>query len=326
MATADQVNALISSHLDGDDERFMSIVMQIAAHASKNGHRSIASRIQAIVNHTRPLRPMRVELDGLLALHATPFKLEDMVLGTETRRAIDRVILENREKEKLAEHNMVPRRKLLLTGPPGCGKTMTASAVASALDMPLYKVVHANLFKSFMGETSANVAKVFEHVRANAGVYLLDEFDAMGSDRNWSDNSGPGGEIRRVVNALLTLLEGHDSSSLIIAATNHGDMLDNALFRRFDDVIRFPLPSVQQSLDVVSRVSRRVGLPIEGDLDKSLLDGLSHSEVESACVDAAKDSVLAGLAHTPSDLVESALRARGVARANAIPCGEGKRL
>lgn len=308
MATADQVRALITSHMDGDDDRFVAISRQIAAKAESNGHNSISKSILKLLERRR-LSPLRLDLHGLLEVHEPRVGLGDMVLDDETRARLRWVLKENegRGRNKLLERGMRPRRKLLLVGPPGCGKTMTASVLARELELPMFSLAIHSLIESHMGETASNLAKVFDQMRKHAGVYLLDEFDAIGTERDWSGKDGAAaGETRRVLNSLLVLLEKDESNSLILAATNHDDMLDGALFRRFDDVIRYPMPTAEMRIELMIRAIRRtdVGVPDDLPAAASVGDGLSQSEVESACLDAAKEAVLNDLTRIPEGALE----------------------
>jgi len=319
MTTVDQVCGLISSHLDRDDERFMTIVRQIEAGASRNGHRSIQERIQSILSRGRRMTPqLRVMAGGLVAELEPTVHFDRMVLSDKTRGAIQRVIDENKARDKLHDHKLWPRRKILMVGPPGTGKTITASALASGLGMPLFHVQQSGLIESYMGHTSENLAKVFEHIRQDVGVYLFDEFDALGTERDWSGpGSGPAdGEMRRTLNSLLVMLERDDSQSLILASTNHASILDRALFRRFDDIIRFGLPTSCQAFELVQKVFEGIGFHLEGEIVANAVGSLSHSEIESACLESAKRVLLShegpttGEMAVPADVLVSELRSR----------------
>jgi SpoVK/Ycf46/Vps4 family AAA+-type ATPase len=227
----------------------------------------------------------------LLAISYPKARLSDMVLGENLASEIRRVIREQRHAEKILAHGLSPRRKLLLLGPPGTGKTLTASVLAGELGLPLFQVRLDGLLTKFMGETAAKLRQVFEATGQTRGVYFFDEFDAIGSQRSASNDVG---EIRRVLNSFLLMIEQDQSHSLILAATNHPDILDTALFRRFDDVLSYTLPDTQQieellrsRLEVVTRGVRWSGLAAESA-------GLSYAEVGRAVEEVLKAALIEG--------------------------------
>ena len=243
MSTARHIMALLKSHLEGDDKEFLSVAMQAAAHEANLGHGNVAQQLRDLIDEAklrasavrnRPgqlivLEP-RGELANVLSVQNPNIRLSDMVLPEALDERLMRVILEHRQQKRLREHALNPRRKLLFIGPPGSGKTMTASALAGELHLPLFTIMLEGLITKFMGETAAKLRSVFDAIRQTPAVYLFDEFDALGTHRTQANDVG---EIRRVLNSFLQFLEKDTSNSLIVAATNHPEMLDRALFRRF---------------------------------------------------------------------------------------------
>ena len=240
MASGDQLKALLKSHVDGDGcERFFSVAMQVAAHEAQRGHGRLAQDLRAMIDAAKgapstgapvPIGRPRGELANLLEASYPQARLGEMVLGAELASQIDRVIREQRHAARIVERGLAPRRKLLLAGPSGTGKTLTASVLAGELGLPLFQVRLDALITKYMGETAAKLRQVFEATRRTRGVYLFDEFDAIGSQRGLANDVG---EIRRVLNSFLQMIEQDHSHSLVIAATNHPGILDSALFRRF---------------------------------------------------------------------------------------------
>lgn len=302
MATAEQLKALIRSHVDRDEERFLALALQVAAHEARQGHGRSAEEIKGLVDDARrkqasrpASRPVAIttpkgELAGLLAVSATRTRLSDMVLAPELRAKLDQVLLEQRAADKLLAFGLSPARKLLLIGPPGTGKTMTAAVLASELGLPLYVIVLHSLITRFMGETAAKLRLVFDALAEQRGVYLFDEFDAIGAERAAGNDVG---EIRRVLNSFLQFLEQDQSRSLIVAATNHPQALDAALFRRFDLVVEYDMPTVHEAEDAVRNRLAPFGTDaLDWSAVRQGCEGLSFAELAAACDSAAKDAVL----------------------------------
>lgn len=320
MATAQQVKALLRSYCEGDSEHFVSVALQIAAHAARTGKGQLAQELRDLVDSIKlkqesariggsvPIARPKGELAGLLAVTYPKTRLSEMILGPVTANALARVKREYLSQEKLRSHSLSARRKLLLVGPPGCGKTMTASALAGELKLPLFSVQLHGLITKFMGETAAKLHLVFDAMTDARGVYLFDEFDAIGADRGVKNDVG---EIRRVLNSFLQFLEQDDSDSLILAATNYVAMLDEALFRRFDDVIHYSRPESEQAEQLIQNhlrvfLGKRTGW-------KSIRDaaaGLSHAEITRACDDAAKDCILGERERIDTKMLVTTLRER----------------
>lgn len=320
MASADQIKALVKSHIDQDDGKFYSIAMQVAAHEAKVGHGRFAIELRDMVDAAkqRALRPVgsppvpiarpRGEIATLLHVSYPANRLADMVLDEGVREQLQRILKEQRMFARIREHGLSPRRKLLLVGPPGTGKTMTASVLAGELGLPLFLVRLDALITKFMGETAAKLRQVFDAISDVRGVYFFDEFDAIGSQRGMPNDVG---EIRRVLNSFLQMIEHDQSNSLIIAATNHPEILDYALFRRFDDVVEYHVPSVEQS---ASLLRTRLGtfapkpFPLKSLAEKAI--GLSYAELRRAVDEAIKEALMHDEARVSLDALETALLER----------------
>lgn len=303
MAKAEQIKALIRCHADGDDTRFYAVAMQVAAQAARSGQSNFAQELRELVDRAKakaapatrtprlvPLAQPRGELAGLLAVGYPKTRLTDMALSSPLAKRLERVIREQRQREQLRSHGFSPLHKLLLIGPSGTGKTMTASALAGELSLPLFTIQLDGLITKFMGETAAKLRLVFEAIAETRGVYLFDEFDALGSQRNARNDVG---EIRRVLNSFLQFLELDDSDSLVIGATNHVGLLDQALFRRFDGVFEYEVPTPAIAAEVMrSRLALLDTSAVDWNAATSSADGLSHAELTRACEQAAKDALL----------------------------------
>lgn len=294
MATADQILSLIRNHLNNDDTQFRKVALQISAVEARSGHAIVARTIQELLNQKKTsLGTVRLvsrnkDIDDLLLQVDTYDDMTSLVLGQELKEKLDRVIKEYLKKETLSKYGLANRRKLLLYGASGTGKTMTASALAKEFNLPFFVVRTEKVVTKFMGETGQKLGRIFDFINEVPAVYLFDEFDAIGSQRGMDNEVG---EQRRILNTFLQLLERDDSDSFIIAATNSIESIDKAMFRRFDDVIEYKLPDREQRLALL-----REYLYTAKDLDFSsaepLFDGMSHAEIKIVCSDIFKESLL----------------------------------
>lgn len=302
MAAADQLKALLRSHIDGDEAQFYSVAMQIAAHEAKLGHGKFALELRDMIDKAKSsirtvetetitlISKPRGELSGLLSVSYPKLKLADMVLSESIEPKLTRLLKEQIQVKKLRSHGLAPRKKLLLIGLPGTGKTLTASVLAGELGLPLFIVRLDTLMTKFMGETSAKLRLIFDAIQQTRGVYLFDEFDSIGSQRGLANDVG---EIRRVLNSFLQMIEQDDSDSLLIAATNHVEILDYALFRRFDDIIEYQIP---QKKEIESALKTKLvsfsTTKIQWSKIADAAIGLSYGDISKACEDAIKDSII----------------------------------
>lgn len=294
MATADQILSLIRNHLNNNDTQFRKVALQISAVEARSGHAIVARTIQELLNQKKTsLGTVRLvsknkDIDDLLLQVDTYDDMTSLVLCQELKEKLDRVIKEYLKKETLSKYGLANRRKLLLYGASGTGKTMTASALAKEFNLPFFVVRTEKVVTKFMGETGQKLGRIFDFINDVPAVYLFDEFDAIGSQRGMDNEVG---EQRRILNTFLQLLERDDSDSFIIAATNSIESIDKAMFRRFDDVIEYKLPDTEQRLALL-----REYLYTAKDLDFSsaepLFDGMSHAEIKMVCSDIFKESLL----------------------------------
>lgn len=303
MAVSNHLKALLKSYSDGDEERFYSVAMQLAAHEAKIGHGKLAVELRDLIDRAKsrrgpvegknkavPIGQPRGELAGLLNASFPKNRLAEMVLDDQLAFQLKRVIREQRQATRLLAHNLSPRRKLLLVGPPGTGKTLTAAVLAGELGMPLFQVRLDGLITKFMGETAAKLRQVFDSTNRTRGVYFFDEFDAIGSQRGLANDVG---EVRRILNSFLQMIEQDDSQSLIIGATNHPEILDHALFRRFDDVLNYELPDEERIAALLkTRLSHRARPRTSWKRLAKRAQGLSYAEIVRASDEALKEAVI----------------------------------
>lgn len=302
MAKADQLKALLKSHIEGDESHFFAVAMQMAAAEAKRGHGKLAQELRALIDEAKakkalpatlqpiPIAIPRGELSSLLSVSYPKLRLSDMILTENVSERLKRLIKEQRQIKKIRSYGLAPRKKLLLVGQPGTGKTMSATVLAGELGLPLFCVRLDSLMTKFMGETAAKLRLIFDSLSQTRGVYLFDEFDAIGSQRGLLNDVG---EIRRILNSFLQMIEQDSSDSLILAATNHPELLDHALFRRFDDVVEYELPPKQL---IEKAINCKLGHFKRSKLNWERLiinaEGLSYADLTKACEDAIKDAII----------------------------------
>lgn len=296
MATAEQLKNLIKAHFEEDPERFTTLALQVAAYEAKLGHAAFAFEIRDLIDKKKvtrivKLKPATNDLTGLILEIDPKEKRSELIVSKPIGEKIDRILIEYKQRHKLSKHGMFNRRKVLLAGPPGTGKTMSASIIASEIKQPLFIILMDKLVTKFMGESSSKLRQIFEMISERNGVYFFDELDTIGGERSKDNDVG---EMRRVLNSFLHFIERDSSESLILAATNNISLLDQALFRRFDDVIQYNNPSPKE---IVSLINNKLG-SFKGKFNTDNLlqyaTGLSHAEISQASFDAIKTSILTG--------------------------------
>jgi SpoVK/Ycf46/Vps4 family AAA+-type ATPase len=244
-------------------------------------------------------------MDDLLSMRKPQNRLSQLIVNELTRQKLDRIINEQRHLVTLKNHGLSPRRKILLAGPPGTGKTLTASILAAELGFPLFLVRLDSLITKFMGESAAKLRRVFDSVDKVRGVYFFDEFDALGSKRSMSNDVG---EARRILNSFLQMIEQDNSNSLIICATNHIEILDHALFRRFDDIVKYELPSEEEIQTILkSKLSRVTAKNFPWKRISKLAIGLSSADITRIADEALKYMLISGLDTLSASLIEYAV-------------------
>lgn len=294
MATADQILSLIRNHINNDDAQFRKVALQISAVEARNGHAIIARTIQELLRQkntslgTVRLVSKNKEVDDLLLQLDTCDDRKSLILSSSVEEKLERIIKEYLKKETLKKYGLVNRRKLLLYGASGTGKTMTASVLAKEFNLPFFVVRTERVVTKFMGETGQKLGRIFDFISEVPAVYLFDEFDAIGSQRGMDNEVG---EQRRILNTFLQLLERDDSDSFIIAATNSIESIDKAMFRRFDDVIEYSLPDREQRLALLHE-HLYAAKDLDFALAESLFEGMSHAEIKMLCSDIFKESLL----------------------------------
>lgn len=329
MANGKILRQLMRAGALGDQAAFRLASEAIIEEERQKQHHLLANDLEQILYggdmHQRSSREQQfaanIPVDkerGLPLLDIRPPKrsIEEMILPDSSNVMIEELLEEHRRAEVLRSYGVKPSGKVIFFGPPGCGKTLAAEIIAFELDRHLAVVRLDALVSSFLGETAANLRKVFDFIAEHQLVVLFDEFDAIGKER--SDNSEHG-ELRRVVNAVLQMMDAYDGKSLLLAATNHESILDVAIWRRFDESIEFPLPGTAQLAAILKLKLRGIRRQFELD-DADLMSdftGKSGADVERVVRRAVKRMILRNQEFLTARELRNALVREGLDKSNS---------
>lgn len=304
MARGDLLKKLFSSFKYDDKDGFYKAANEIIEDEQKKNHGILADELRLLlfngnssykdrIGKINPNVPKDSEKNESIVEVIYPSTyLSDVILPQEKINLLESVIRDFRNWDVLVSNGVFPDRKILFYGPPGCGKTITAHVIASEIGIPLLYVRFDAVVSSFLGETASNLRKVFDYAKNDNWVILFDEFDAIGRSR---DDFSEHGEIKRVVNTFLQQLDNFKGRSLIIAATNFEKSLDYALWRRFDEVVQFDLPSSDEKLKLCSLLMKRFKGPM--DVFEQYLGQMEHfsySDINKMCQTIMKQCILDG--------------------------------
>jgi len=305
MANGDLLRQLFRGYAKRDDTTFRGAAEAIIQDERIKNHRLLADDLEKILlNGNGSAADRRV----VSTMHDIPkdrergFPLLDIfeyahdwdriVLQTKTMAVLTQVVKEHYRRDILAASGLKPKQRILFYGPPGCGKTLAAQVIAGVLSTPLVVVRFDAIVSSYLGETAANLRRVFDFIQRGQWIVLFDEFDAIGKDRN---NPFEHGELKRVVNTLLQLMDAFRGESLLIAATNHEGLLDNAIWRRFEAVVPFAFPSEQDRILLLRLFLRGFDCTqLNLDTIAHKLKGATGSDIELVTIEAARCAVLDG--------------------------------
>lgn len=300
---------LFQSYVENDREKFVGIANEIIKEEEKKKHILLAKDLKRIMYsqtqnkfqlHTNSSKRYKTNIPiprddekgfPLLEIKDTYFNLDDVILNAEVKKKIERIIEEFKSWDILATYGLKPKQKLLFCGPPGTGKTLTSQVVSSVLGFPLVYVRFDSIVSSFLGETATNLRKIFDFIELGEWVVLFDEFDIIGKKR---DDPYEHGEIKRVVNNFMQMLDNYKGKSLLIAATNHQHLLDSAIWRRFDDILFFDIPDSNlrdQIFNKYLRVLKRTRNLDMSNLSK-MTDGFSPADIAQVCEEALRGAIL----------------------------------
>lgn len=296
MARSDLLISLVKAGRQSSDPRFRSTVEAMIAEERAKHHTSLADQLSAALMHGgannggQPAATLGVVAD--LLHEVTPERsLDDLILPSFVRTEVERLLEEHRRAELLRTYGLSPRHRLLLVGPPGNGKTSLASALANALMVPLLTIRYEGLIGSYLGETASRLRKVFDYARQRACVLFLDEFDTVGKERGDIHETG---EIKRVVSTLLLQMDQLPAHVVIVTATNHAELLDRAVWRRFQLRLVLPPPQASEVREFLRRLFAGVqlGSAVKIDALARQLRGATYSEIEDLFRDVVRRSVL----------------------------------
>jgi len=294
MARADLLNKLIIAGVKGDQASFRSAVEAIIAEEKANKHFVLADRLaESLKISPQPrINGFNESKNKGLFFEINPQKkLDEMILSDTVRHICEELVEEQNRREILRSYGLEPRHKMLLAGPPGNGKTSLAEAIAYSLAVPFLVVRYESLIGSFLGETSSRLKQIFEYARTTQCVLFFDEFDTIGKERGDVHETG---EIKRVVSSLLLQIDALPSYVVVVAASNHQELLDKAVWRRFQVRLSLPNPTMSQISEWLKRFENEFNKPLGFKLSTlaRTLQDLSFAEIEEFCSDIRRRYVL----------------------------------
>lgn len=303
MANGKLLRQLIKTGAAGNTEAFCRITEDVIREERRKQHHLLADDLEKILysrlpSSTNSWSKLGTTLPndrerGIPLLELLPPKRgwDDVILSEENQRILETILQEHHRVDLLQSYGLHPTNRLLFYGPPGCGKTLTAEVIATELNYPLVIVRLDSVVSSFLGETAANLRQVFDFIQSRPMVALFDEFDALAKERS---EKGDHGELKRVVNAVLQMMDAYKGPSLMIAATNHEAILDSAIWRRFEEVLVFDLPTSEQLKTLLKLKLRgiRRNFSLDALPTHQLFNSLSHADVERILQRAIKMMIL----------------------------------
>ena len=287
MARADLMVRLVQSGLRSDQASFRKVVEAVIAEERNRRHNVLADRLAGMLNGQPPERSATNGGGAMLDPRAGSLfheimpqrKLSDLILPDEVRRICENLIQEQHRTDLLRSYNLEPRNRILLIGPPGNGKTSLAEAIAESLIVPLLIVRYESVVGTYLGETAVRLKKLFEYASTRRCVLFFDEFETLGKERGDLHETG---EIKRVVSSLLMQIDGLPSHVMVVGATNHAELLDRAVWRRFQVRMMLPAPTRRRLAGWFDDFEGRIGVPLgyASDTLAKRLNGSSFAEAE----------------------------------------------
>jgi SpoVK/Ycf46/Vps4 family AAA+-type ATPase len=314
MARSDLLVNLVKAGVSGDKGTFRKTVNAIVAEERAKQHNVVADQIERVIMSApvsllspAPVPDISHRAKDFLAEITPRRRLSDLVLPEATKLSVEQLIEEQQRASVLRSHGLEPRHRLLMVGPPGNGKTTLAEALAESIGVPFFVVRYDAMIGSFLGETAARLKRVFDYVCTIPCVLFFDEFDTVGKERGDKHDTG---EIKRVVTSLLMQIDSLPSYVVVIAATNHAELLDRAVWRRFQLRLSLPKPTAKQLTDFVDRISSRanITLGLSAQQIVKALGSVSYSEAEEFVLTAARRQALALGEGKPSEITRQQIK------------------
>lgn len=308
MTTGELLIKLFEAYKANDDNAFIQSARILIDEEKNKNHYVLANKLRKILastpntvvnksfsNHLNNHIDLPRDKDNggnLIEVKYPKKNLDDITLDSSTRNRLENLIYEYNKRNILYGYGFKPKTKVLFCGPPGCGKTLCAEVLANELDLPILYTRFDGLISSYLGETATNIRKVFDYAAKNNWVLFFDEFDAIGKSRTDVDEHG---ELKRVVNSFLQILDNFNSESFVIAATNHESYIDSALWRRFDEIIFFDKPNKDQREELILNKLRafKVNSFDVGNMSERM-NGLSYADIERICNESIKYCLIHG--------------------------------
>ena len=307
LASGENLSRLFKAFKENNQVEFSKVAYDIIEDEKKKNHYLLADKLSRIlfddnytlsISKSRNINSRQLPTDKetgfqLLEMKFSKVLLDDIILTPDNKEKIEDIILEFEQKEILQTYKLNPKTKVLFCGPPGCGKTVTAESIANELQLPLLYTRFDSVISSYLGETATNLRKVFDFAKDGEWVLFFDEFDSIGKSRSIESEHG---ELKRVVNSFLQLLDNFPRNTMVIAATNYETIIDKALWRRFDEIIYFDMPKkddIEKFIRLKLRNYSHKELNVESHINN--LVGLSYANIERICYEAIKKMVLNGL-------------------------------
>ena len=307
LASGENLSRLFKAFKENNQVEFSKVAYDIIEDEKKKNHYLLADKLSRIlfddnytlsISKSRNINSRQLPTDKetgfqLLEMKFSKVLLDDIILTPDNKEKIEDIILEFEQKEILQTYKLNPKTKVLFCGPPGCGKTVTAESIANELQLPLLYTRFDSVISSYLGETATNLRKVFDFAKDGEWVLFFDEFDSIGKSRSIESEHG---ELKRVVNSFLQLLDNFFKNTMVIAVTNYETIIDKALWRRFDEVVYFSMPK-EDDIEKFIRLKLRNYYHKELNIERHLnnLVGLSYADIERICYEAIKKMVLNGL-------------------------------
>lgn len=312
MARADILLSIVKSALGSDNLTLRKAIEALAADENAKNHHILSNRLIELLNYqgNQANKTTSFIQNGTkdLVFEIIPEKrFSDLVLSQETLDICREVVEEHHRADLLSSYGLEPRHRILFVGPPGNGKTTLAEVMASELMYPLIVVRYENIIGSYLGETASRLQKVFDGARMRKCVIFLDEFETLGKERGDTRETG---EIKRVVSSLLLQIDRLPSYTVVITASNHPELLDRAVWRRFQVKVQLPPPTIEQRILFLKKFEERTSFSFNMSLDRlaDKITGLSFSEIEEFCLDVLRRCILNHKQDDPKEIIKSRLR------------------